>query len=91
VPTSQQPEKQENVPTTDANGKQVVNDGKPQTSREYTHTTGDGKKVVIQDHKGGHTFKDGKKTGSHFNVRPPDDKRHGTVPGTKPHYRYKDD
>ena len=90
VPTSQQPEKQENAPVTDANGKQVVNNGKPQTSREYTHTTGDGKKVVIQDHKAGHNFKDGKKTGSHFNVRPPDDTRHGTVPGTQPHYPYRD-
>ena len=62
----------------------------PQTSREYTHTTADGKTVVIQDHKE-HTFKDGAKVGAHFNnVRPPNDKRHGTVPGTKPHYPYKE-
>jgi RHS repeat-associated protein len=90
VPTSQQPEKQENVPVTDQNGKQVVDEnGKPQTSREYTHTTGTGDKVVIQDHSQGHTYADGAKEGPHFNVRPADDTRHGQVPGTKAHYRYK--
>ena len=31
VPTSQQPTKQENVPLTDSNGKQIVNDGKTAT------------------------------------------------------------
>lgn len=89
VPTSQQPEKQANVPMTDANGKQVVLDGKPQTSREYTHTTGSGEKVVIQDHSQGHSFPDGSKVGPHINVRPQGDTRHGTVPGTQPHYPYK--
>jgi RHS repeat-associated protein len=90
VPTSQQPEKQENVPVTDQNGKQVVDEnGKPQTSREYTHTTGSGDKVVIQDHSQGHTYADGAKEGPHFNVRPANDTRHGQVQGTKRHYRYK--
>jgi RHS repeat-associated protein len=87
VPTSQQG-KQETVPVTDADGKQVVVNGKPQTSREYTHTTGDGKTVVIQDHGQGHTFPDGGQVGPHFNVRPPENKRNGTVEGTKPHYPY---
>ena|SRR5882672_3813132 len=90
VPTSQQPGKQENAPVTDPNGKQVVDEnGKPQTAREYTHTTGSGDKVVIQDHSQGHRYPDGAKEGPHFNVRPENDTRHGQVPGTKSHYRYK--
>ena len=89
VPTSQQPEKQETVPLTDPNGKQVVVNGKPQTSREYTHTTGSGEKVVIQDHSQGHSFPDAGQVGPHFNVRPQGDTRNGTVPGTQSHYPYK--
>lgn len=89
VPTSQQPEKQANVPVTDQSGKQVVVNGKPQTSREYTHTTGSGTTVVIQDHKQGHSFPDGGKVGPHINVRPQGDTRNGTVPSTQPHYPYK--
>jgi RHS repeat-associated protein len=89
VPTSQQPEKQASVPATDQSGKLVVVKGKPQTTREYNHTTGSGEKVVIQDHPGGHSFPDGGKVGPHINVRPQSDTRHGSVPGTKPHYPYK--
>jgi hypothetical protein len=89
VPTPQQPEKQENVPLTDQNGSRVVQDGKPQTTREYTHTNGKGEKVIIQDHSQGHTFNDGTKIGPHVNVRPPNNTRTGSVEGTKPHYPYK--
>lgn len=85
VPKSQQPGKQETVPITDRSGKPVVVDGKPQTSSEYTHTTGDGKKVVIQDHGTGHPHNED----SHVHVRPAEDTRTGTVPGTKPSYPYK--
>jgi RHS repeat-associated protein len=88
VSTSQQPETQQNVPLTDQSGKQVVVNGKPQTSREYTHTTGSGDKVVIQDHSQGHSFPDGGTVGPHINVRPQGDTRNGTVPGTDPHYPY---
>lgn len=88
IPKSQQPEKQQSVPITDSSGKQVVVDGKPQTSREYTHTTGTGEKVVIQDHSQGHAFSDGGSVVPHFNVRPQADTRHGTVQGTQPHYPY---
>ena len=88
VPTSQQPQKQETVPLTGSDGKQVVVDGKPQTTREYTHTTGSGETVVIQDHSQGHTFPDGGSVGPHLNVRPANDTRHGTVEGTQPHYPY---
>ncbi len=89
VPQSQQPEKQANVPLTDQNGKQVVVDGKPQTTREYTHTTGSGDTVVIQDHAQGHSFPDGGSSDSHMHVRPPEDTRQGTVDGTQSHYPYK--
>lgn len=89
VPTSQQPEKQERVPVTDSSGRQAMGgDGKPETSREYTHTTGTGEKVVIQDHSQGHTFADGTKVGPHVNVRPASDTRHGQVSGTQSHYMY---
>jgi RHS repeat-associated protein len=88
VPTSQQPSSQKTVPVTDSNGKQIVTDGKPQTSRETTHTTGDGKTVVIQVHGQGHTYPDGGTVGPHVNVRPVEDTRHGTVDGTKPHYPF---
>jgi hypothetical protein len=75
---------------TDQSGRQVIGaDGKPETSREYTHTTGSGDKVVIQDHSQGHTFSDGTTVGPHFNVRPANDTRNGQVPGTEPHYPYK--
>jgi hypothetical protein len=90
VPTSQQPNPQTRVPVTDQSGRQVIGaDGKPQTSREYTHTTGGGEKVVIQDHSQGHTYPDGATVGPHINVRPQADTRHGEVPGTKKHYPYK--
>jgi len=89
VPTSQQPSKQASVPLTDSSGKPVIIDGQKQNTREYTHTTGSGDTVVIQDHSQGHTFPDGGQVGPHFNVRPADNTRNGSVPGTKPHYPYK--
>jgi RHS repeat-associated protein len=46
-----------NIPMTNRNGKAVLgSDGKPVMTREYTFTTSDGTKVVIQDHSAGHQF-----------------------------------
>jgi len=47
--------------------------------------------VVIQDHSAGHSFgaPDGAgDQGPHFNVRPADDTRNGSVLGTDPHYPF---
>lgn len=75
---------------TDSNGKQILGkDGKPILTREYTYTTKNGEKVVIQDHSAGHKYSDGKGTqGAHFNVRPIGDTRNGKVDGTKEHYPF---
>lgn len=88
VPTSQQPVKQRNVPLTAPDGKGVTINGQKQMTREYTHTTGSGSTVIIQDHGQGHVFPEGGRVGPHFNVRPSNDSRNGQVPGTKPHYPY---
>ncbi|MFN9132172.1 MAG: HNH/endonuclease VII fold putative polymorphic toxin [Phycisphaerales bacterium] len=40
----------------------------------------------MQDHGAGHQFNDGGTVGPHFNVRPSDNTKHGTVPATPPHY-----
>lgn len=93
VPTSAQPDSTAKVPLTDANGQAVINPhtGQPVMTREYTFTTSDGKTIVIQDHSEGHDFPDGGTVKPHFNVRPPENTRHGTVDGTKDHYPYNDE
>ena len=73
------------------NGKAILGaDGKPIMTREYTFTRPDGSKVVIQDHSAGHSFGQGGvgDQGPHFNVRPPENTRTGSVPGTQPHYPF---
>ena len=59
-------------------------------TREYTYTRGDGSKVVIQDHSAGHRF--GQQgigdQGPHFNVRPIENTRTGSVLGTLDHYPF---
>jgi hypothetical protein len=80
------------VAMVDKFGKKVLGpDGKPIMTRERTYTRPDGSKVVIQDHSAGHKFNDGGvgDHGPHFDVRPPDARRHGTVDGTQPHYPFK--
>lgn len=98
VPRSQHPEvnaetgKQYTmVNMTDMNGKAILgSNGKPIMTREYTFTTSDGTKVIIQDHSAGHKFNNGGKgdQGPHFNVRPIEDTRNGNIEGTEPHYPY---
>jgi hypothetical protein len=66
-------------------------DGNPVMTREYTYTRPDGSKVVIQDHSAGHQFGKGSigDQGPHFNVRPPENTRTGSVAGTSEHYPFK--
>ncbi|WP_221395234.1 HNH/endonuclease VII fold putative polymorphic toxin [Dyadobacter sp. NIV53] len=45
-------------------------------------------KVVIQDHSAGHTQFGGEAAKPHFNVRPSENTRTGTVPGTNAHYPF---
>ena len=91
IPRSQQPDSVNHVPLTDMNGKSILgSDGKPIMTREYTYTRADGSKVVIQDHSAGHKFGQGGigDQGSHFNVRPIENTRTGSVPGTLGHYPF---
>ena len=93
IPTSQQPSKVERVKMTEpdyAGGHTLLDkNGNVQYSREYHFVNNRGEEIVIQDHSFGHTFDDGVgNQGSHFNVRPADDVRNGSVKGTKPHYDY---
>ena len=55
-------------------------------TREYHYTNQSNQEIVIQEHSAPHIGSQG----PHFNVRPPDDTRHGTVPGTKEHYPFKE-
>ena len=71
-----------NNPILDKNGNQIW-------TREYQFTKADGTKIVIQDHSAGHQYPDGiGNQGSHFNVRPIDNIRTGSVPGTFGHYEF---
>ncbi|WP_405121141.1 HNH/endonuclease VII fold putative polymorphic toxin [Pseudomonas leptonychotis] len=90
IPRAQHPDAVTKVPMT-SGGKSVLGlDGKPVMTREYIYTRPDGTKVVIQDHSAGHKF--GQKgvgdQGPHFNVRPPENTRTGSVPGTQNHYSW---
>ena len=96
VPRTQHPEKAadgkqyEKINMTDRNGNNILGkDGKPVTTREYTYTNKDGKKIIIQDHKAGHQYSGGTgNQGAHLNVRPQGETRTGKVPGTKEHYNF---
>lgn len=91
IPRSQHPTGVEMVEMTNSSGKKVLGaDGLPIMTREYTYIRPNGDKVIIQDHSAGHQFPDGGIEPGHFNVRPPEDRRHGVVDGTKPHYPFKD-
>jgi len=65
-------------------------DGKPIMTWQYTYTKPDGTKAVIQDHSSGHPNFGGEASKPHFNVRPPEKLRNGTVAGTKSHYPFLD-
>ncbi|WP_077002909.1 HNH/endonuclease VII fold putative polymorphic toxin, partial [Variovorax sp. KK3] len=91
VPRTQHPDSVSRVPMTDQNGKSVLGlDGKPIMTREYTYTRPDGTNAVVQDHGAGHQFRQGGvgDQGPHFNVRPPENTRGGSIPGTKDHYSW---
>ncbi|EPG0371020.1 HNH/endonuclease VII fold putative polymorphic toxin [Photobacterium damselae] len=88
---SQHPERINRVPLTDNNGKSIIGeDGRPIMTREYYYTNRDGKKIVIQDHGAGHNFGQGGigDQGPHFNIRPIENTRTGTVSGTLKHYPF---
>ena len=87
VPRSQQPEKVEKVKMRDSNGDTVKDsNGNVVKTTEYTHTTTDGNKVVIQDHSAGHKDFSGDAAKPHIHVRPAEATSNGTVEGTKKHY-----
>jgi RHS repeat-associated protein len=89
IPRSQHPDAVNRVPMTDMNGKAILGpDHKPIMTREYTYTRPDGSRVIIQEHSAGHQFGEGGigDQGPHFNVRPPENTRTGSVPGTQDHY-----
>ena len=86
IPRSQHPDSVRRIPMTDRNGKSILGaDGKPIMTRECTYTGPNGSNVVVQDHSAGHQFGEGGvgDQGSHFNVRPPENTRTGSVPGQK--------
>ena len=91
VPRSQHPDSISRVPMTDRNGNQILGgNGMPVMTREYVYSRPNGSKVVVQDHSAGHQFGQGGvgDQGPHFNVRPPENTRTGSVPGTKAHYSW---
>lgn len=92
IPRAQHPDSVSMVKMTRRDGSSVLGaDGHPIRSREYTYTRPDGSKVVVQDHSAGHQFGQGGvgDQGPHFNVRPLNDTRNGSVPGTRDHYPFK--
>ncbi|WP_208642853.1 HNH/endonuclease VII fold putative polymorphic toxin [Rahnella woolbedingensis] len=71
-----------NNPIFDSNGNQIW-------TREYQYTKPDGSKIIIEDHSAGHSYPDGiGNQGAHVNVRPSDNTRSGSVPGTSGHYNF---
>lgn len=65
--------------------------GNPEVNtKEYIYTREDSSKVVIQDHSAGHSFGEGGvgDQGAHLNIRPIDNTRTGSVPGTAAHYPF---
>ncbi|MCO1604046.1 DNRLRE domain-containing protein [Desulfosporosinus nitroreducens] len=86
---SQHPDAVESVPMKSAphEGGHVIKDanGNVIYTREYYYTNQDGKNIIIQEHSAGHP-KGGQ--GPHFNVRPIENPRTGSVPGTNAHYPF---
>jgi RHS repeat-associated protein len=91
IPRSQHPDSVSRAPMTRRDGSAVLGlDGRPVMTREYTYTTPDGSVVVVQDHSSGHQFGQGGvgDQGAHFNVRPPENTRTGSVSGSRDHYPF---
>jgi len=93
VPQSQRWEAMRDRNLLDRNGKPIIRDGSPVTTREYLYRRADGSTVVIQDHSWGHEYGGVGDQGPHFNVRMelPDGKVGGTAPGTREHYSWRGD
>ncbi len=91
IPTGQHPSRVERVPMTDRNGNRILDENnQPVMSREYHYDRSDGREIVIQEHSAGHQFGEGGvgDQGPHFNVRPAENTRTGSVPGTDDHYSW---
>jgi hypothetical protein len=90
VPNGQHPNKITRDQLDDGYGNTVLDSkGKPVTAREYHYVTKDGKKIVIQEHGYGHTkATSGHGAEPHFNVRPIENTRTGSVDGTHGHYNF---
>ena len=96
IPKSQQPEivngkQYKMVPMKDRNGKAILGkDGKPIMTRQYHFDKpNNNASVIIQDHSSGHPQYGGEASKPHFNVRPSENPRNGTYPGTQKHYTFK--
>ncbi|KHD27853.1 hypothetical protein LH67_15035 [Xenorhabdus nematophila] len=78
------------VRMTDSNNETIIgNNGKPIWTKEYQFTKANGTKVIIQDHSAGHYYPNGVgNQGPHLNVRPIDNIRTGSIPGTLDHYSF---
>ncbi|GAA3581065.1 hypothetical protein GCM10023078_06190 [Gibbsiella greigii] len=79
-----------NIPMTDSNKDFIfdVNGNKIWTT-EYQFTKADGSEIIIQDHSVGHFYPNGVgNQGAHLNVRPIENIRTGSVPGTLDHYSF---
>lgn len=79
-----------NAPMTDSRKNPIFdNNGKQVWTREYQFTKADGSKIIIQDHSAGHSYPNGVgNQGSHLNIRPIENIRTGSVPGTLEHYEF---
>jgi hypothetical protein len=91
IPRSQHPDIVARVPLTQGDGSRVLGPGgKPVMTREYHFTRPDSSEVIIQEHSAGHQFGEGGvgDQGAHFNVRPLENPRTGSVPGTSDHYQF---
>lgn len=90
IPRTAQPTKVEHVPMTEPEyaGGHVLKDdsGNVIYTREYHYMNQSGEEIVIQEHSAPHIGSQG----PHFNVRPANNTRKGTVSGTKEHYPFKE-
>jgi len=91
IPSTQQPDQVGKEILRDArSGKPVLDaNGQPVYTREYKYTRSDGSGVVIQEHSDGHDFGGKGDQGPHFNVRPEENTKTGSVRGTHDHYSYR--
>ncbi|WP_081299744.1 HNH/endonuclease VII fold putative polymorphic toxin [Gilliamella apicola] len=66
-----------------------IENGEPILTREYHYTNRSGEHIVIQEHSIGHPVAtSGHGADPHFNVRPIENTRTGSVSGTHGHYNF---